>query len=155
MEKWKYFFELNGQPRIITVSNRTAEPNREAFRRAEEQNDSRVGAPMPGTISNVIAKVGTTVRSGDLLMTIEAMKMETSLCAVVDGTVREVLVQPGDVVAANQLAIQLRFLFDVSTPSVGLVSASPKRPRDDFRRLDTPLCELDGDAADFLDRPAD
>jgi hypothetical protein len=53
------------------------------------------------------------------------------------------------------LALQLRFLFDVSTPCHGLVSASPKRPRDNVRRLDTPLCELDGDAADFLDRPAD
>ena len=53
------------------------------------------------------------------------------------------------------LALQLRFRFDVSAPCHGLVSASPKRPRDDVRRLDTPLCELDGDAADFLDRPAD
>jgi hypothetical protein len=37
----------------------------------------------------------------------------------------------------------------------GLVSASPERPSDDVRGLDTPLCEFDGDAADFLDGPAD
>ncbi len=53
------------------------------------------------------------------------------------------------------LALQLHFLFEVCAPRFGLVGAPPERPCDDVGGLDAPLCELDGDAADFLDRPAD
>ena len=52
-------------------------------------------------------------------------------------------------------ALQLHFLFEVCAPRFGLVCAPPERPCDDVGGLDAPLCELDGDAADFLDRPAD
>ena len=58
------------------------------------------------------------------------------------------------------LALQLRFLFelcalDVGEASFGLMGSAPKRPGDDAGRLDASLGELYGDAADFLDRPAD
>jgi hypothetical protein len=53
------------------------------------------------------------------------------------------------------LALQLRFPFEVCVARFGLVGAPPERPRDDMGGLDAPLGELDGDAADFLDRPAD
>src|ERR1700752_1523086 len=62
--------------------------------------------------------------------------------------------------AAFSLALQLHFSFEICTPemsttSIGLVGAPPQRPCDDVSGLDTPVGELDGDAADFLDRPAD
>jgi len=57
-------------------------------------------------------------------------------------------------------ALQLLFLFELcafemSEASFGLMGSAPKRPCDDVCGLDTPLCELDGDTADFLDGPAD
>lgn len=52
------------------------------------------------------------------------------------------------------LALQLRFPFEVCVARFGLVGAPPERPCDDLGGLDAPLGELDGDAADFLDRPA-
>jgi hypothetical protein len=45
----------------------------------------------------------------------------------------------------------LLFSFEVSAARFGLVSSAPERPCEDVRGLDAPLCELDGDAADFLD----
>lgn len=53
------------------------------------------------------------------------------------------------------LPLQLPFSFDVSAAGRSLVSAPPERPGDDMGGLDAPLRELDGDMADFLDRPAD
>ena len=61
---------------------------------------------------------------------------------------------------SQALALQLRFACEVctlemGTTSIGLVGAPPQRPCDDVSGLDAPVGELDGDAADFLDRPAD
>jgi len=53
------------------------------------------------------------------------------------------------------LALQLHFLFEVRASCFGLVGAPPERPCDDKSGLDAPLRELYGDAADFLNRPAD
>jgi len=57
--------------------------------------------------------------------------------------------------AVIDLALQLRFSFDMSAPCFRLVGASPKRPCDGACGLDAALSEFDGDAADFLHRPAD
>ena len=53
------------------------------------------------------------------------------------------------------LALQLLFLFEVGAAGFGLVGAAPERPCDDVCGLDAPLCEFEGDATDFLDRPSD
>jgi hypothetical protein len=53
------------------------------------------------------------------------------------------------------LALQLHFLSEVSAASVGLVSTPPERPCENTVDRDAPLSELDSDATDFLDRPAD
>jgi hypothetical protein len=55
----------------------------------------------------------------------------------------------------HDLALQLRFPFEMGAPRFSLVSASPDRPRDDMGGLDAPLRQLDRDTTDFLDRPAD
>jgi pyruvate carboxylase len=73
----------------------------------EAGNTRHVGAPMPGTIATVKAIVGQKVAKGDLLLTMEAMKMETSVRAEADGTVAEVLVKPGVQVDAKDLLVVL------------------------------------------------
>ena len=61
-------------------------------------------------------------------------------------------VQAGD---GAVLTLQLHFVLEVRSLCFGLMSASPERPCDDASGLDAPLRELEGDATDFLDRPAD
>jgi len=102
----KVFFELNGQPRIIKVPDRIhGAASAITLRKAEDENPLHVGAPMPGVISTVAVQGGQAVKSGDVLVSIEAMKMETALHADKDGTVKEVLVTPGAQIDAKDLLV--------------------------------------------------
>ena len=100
------FFELNGQPRRVKVPDRIHGGSAARLRRkAEAGNEAHVGAPMPGVISTLVVAAGQAIRAGDVLLSIEAMKMETALHAERDGTVSEVLVKAGDQIDAKDLLI--------------------------------------------------
>uniref|UniRef100_Q07TZ1 Pyruvate carboxylase n=1 Tax=Rhodopseudomonas palustris (strain BisA53) TaxID=316055 RepID=Q07TZ1_RHOP5 len=101
----KVFFELNGQPRIIKVPNRTATAKVAARRKAEDGNADHVAAPMPGVVSTVAVHAGQEVKAGDVLLSIEAMKMETALHAERDGKIAEVLVAAGAPIDAKDLLV--------------------------------------------------
>ena len=103
----RVFFELNGQPRIVLVPNRTAVATLPARRKAEEGNDTHVAAPMPGSVSTISVRPGQPVKAGDVLLTIEAMKMETALHAPRDGLVKEVLVHAASHIDAKDLLVVL------------------------------------------------
>jgi pyruvate carboxylase len=103
----RVFFELNGQQRIVRVPNRSAASGIVHKLKAEEGNDRHVVAPMPGIVSTVAVKPGQTIKAGDVLLSIEAMKMETALYAPRDGTVEAVHVAPGAPIDAKDLLILL------------------------------------------------
>ena len=91
----------------MKVPNRSAKATVEVRRKAEEGNDAHVAAPMPGAISTVAVKKGESIKAGDVLLTIEAMKMETALHAPRDGTIAELLVTPGAQIDAKDLLVVL------------------------------------------------
>ena len=99
------FFELNGQPRRVKVPNRAKGASGGVKRKAELGNDKHVGAPMPGVVSTVAVSQGQNVKAGDVLLSIEAMKMETALRAERDGSIAEVLVRPGEQIDAKDLLV--------------------------------------------------
>jgi len=66
-----------------------------------------IKAPMPGLILDVLVQVGDTVKEGDYLLVLEAMKMENTLTALADGVVKSVLVIKGEKVEKNQLLIEI------------------------------------------------
>lgn len=99
------FFELNGQPRRVKVPDRAHGGSAKARRKAEPGNESHVGAPMPGVVSTLAVGAGQAVKAGDVLLSIEAMKMETALHAERDGTIAEVLVRAGDQIDAKDLLV--------------------------------------------------
>ena len=100
------FFELNGQPRRVKVPDRAhGASNGKARPKAEAGNDAHLGAPMPGVVSGVSVSAGQAVKAGDVLLSIEAMKMETALHAERDGVVAEVLVKAGDQIDAKDLLV--------------------------------------------------
>ncbi len=103
----KVFFELNGQPRVIRVPNRLVKSSTEARPKAEIGNDNHFGAPMPGVVATVAVQPGQQVHEGDLLLTIEAMKMETGIHAERDAVIKAVHVQPGTQIDAKDLLIEL------------------------------------------------
>ncbi|MCL4145306.1 UNVERIFIED_CONTAM: hypothetical protein GTU68_066409 [Idotea baltica] len=67
---------------------------------------------MPGVISTVKVANGQSVSAGDVLLSIEAMKMETAIYADVDGVVQELLVKAGDQIDAKDLLVQLASTAD-------------------------------------------
>jgi pyruvate carboxylase len=103
----RVFFELNGQPRIARVPDRRAQARVQKRRRAEAGNPAHVAAPMPGLVATVAVQPGQAVKAGDLLLTIEAMKMETSIHAERDGTVKAVHAPAGSSVDAKDLLVEL------------------------------------------------
>ncbi len=102
----RVFFELNGQPRTVKVANRKFVDKTEKRRKGDANNPQHVSSPMPGMISSIGVKAGQTVEAGDILLTIEAMKMETAIRSERDARVDLVLVSAGDNVDAKDLLIE-------------------------------------------------
>jgi pyruvate carboxylase len=101
------FFELNGQPRSVKVPDRSHVAVKPPRRKADLTNPSHVAAPMPGTVATVPVSQGGRVSRGDVLVTIEAMKMETTVRADRDGTVAEVVTHAGEKVDSKDLLVVL------------------------------------------------
>jgi pyruvate carboxylase len=101
------FFELNGQPREVVVTDRAVEGNLHKAPKADPDDPDHVAAPMPGKISTVAVKKGQAVKTGERLLSIEAMKMETAVYSPRDAKVADVLVRAGSVVSAKDLLIVL------------------------------------------------
>ncbi|MEC8582071.1 MAG: pyruvate carboxylase [Pseudomonadota bacterium] len=102
----RVFFELNGQPRSIRVPNRKVKATTAARPKAEMGNPNHVGAPMPGVVASVGVSAGQSVKEGDLLLTIEAMKMETGLHAERDAVIKAVHVTAGGQIDAKDLLVE-------------------------------------------------
>ena len=102
------FFELNGQPRSMRVTDFSAENQHPANRLADDGNLNHVAAPMPGVISTIVTKVGQKVKRGDTLLAIEAMKMETAVTANKDGVIAEIVTTIGEHVNAKDLLLIFR-----------------------------------------------
>ncbi len=103
----KVFYELNGQPRVIRVPNRAVKAKTASRPKAQEGNPLHVGAPMPGVVASLAVTVGQKVNVGDMLLTIEAMKMETGLHADRVGVVKAVHVTAGAQIDAKDLLVEM------------------------------------------------
>ncbi len=101
------FFEMNGQPREVTVTDRSLVSDTAVAAKADPNNPKQIGASMPGMVILVAAQAGEKVARGQKLMTLEAMKMETTIAAECDGTVETVHVTTGTQVNAGDLLITL------------------------------------------------
>lgn len=68
---------------------------------------SGVTAPLSGSVARVLVEEGQEIASGDVLVVLEAMKMETEITAPRDGTVAAILVSAGEAVAGGQVLVEL------------------------------------------------
>jgi pyruvate carboxylase len=99
------FFELNGQPREVTVADNALDSETTTAAKADPANPKQVGASMPGMVILIAVQPGEKVARGQKLMTLEAMKMETTIAAESDGAVAAVHVATGNQVEAGDLLI--------------------------------------------------
>ena len=70
---------------------------------APTANGTQVKAPMPGTILAVKASAGQAVKAGDVIVVLEAMKMENDIVAPCDGTIKEIVVAKGATVNTDDI----------------------------------------------------
>jgi len=77
----------------------------------ESSHDSASGdilkSPMPGKVIKVLSEVGAEVKKGDVLLIVEAMKMENNLLAPRDGIVEEINVKEGEMVDGSKVLLSL------------------------------------------------
>jgi pyruvate carboxylase len=100
-------FELNGSRREIRVPDPHTTSMAVQVQMADSTDKSQIGSSIPGMVSKVMVKVGDTVKENQVVAVVEAMKMETSVVAGMDGVVKEVLVTPGKTVKAGELLIRI------------------------------------------------
>lgn len=74
---------------------------------AGAQGAVKVNAPMPGKILKVNVNAGAAVKKGDVLLVLEAMKMENEICAPQDGTVATVECAAGDSVESGKVLVSM------------------------------------------------
>ncbi|MCB9769254.1 MAG: pyruvate carboxylase [Candidatus Omnitrophica bacterium] len=101
------FFELNGQSREVTVTDRALEPETPRHPKADPSNPAHVAAPMPGMVVNIAVQSGDSVAKGQKLLMLEAMKMQTIIAAERDGTISEVHVHPGTQIETGDLLMTI------------------------------------------------
>ncbi|MBI2679518.1 MAG: pyruvate carboxylase [Candidatus Solibacter usitatus] len=98
------FFELNGQPREVTVRDRSLKAGVERLK-ADGKHPGHVGAPLPGMLTTVAVELNQVVEKGDRLLVIEAMKMQSTVYAPVAGKVTAIHAHAGQQVEAKDLLV--------------------------------------------------
>lgn len=99
------FFELNGQPREVDIRDRSLKQIEEKREKADASKPGEVGAPLPGVITIVAVREEQSVKKGDRLLVMEAMKMQTTVYAPVSGHIRRLVGQAGQQVEAKDLLL--------------------------------------------------
>ena len=103
----KVFMRLNGQTRIIEVRDRSIKVSFRENEKADRANIKHVGAPLQGKLSQLLINEGETVKKHQPLFVIEAMKMETTIAATVDGAISRIILQAGAMVRTDDLVVIL------------------------------------------------
>lgn len=101
------FFELNGQPREVVVSDKALADKAPKRVKAEPGDTSQSGSPMSGLVSQILVSPGDKVQIGQPLFVLEAMKMETTVRAECAGIVQSILVMAGAQVVGQDLVVRL------------------------------------------------
>jgi len=98
-------FELNGQTRSVQVRDETVVPKTAPNRKAVERNE--IGSPLMGRLATVLVAPGDVVDMDTPIFVIEAMKMETTITAPFESTIKAVHLQAGELVGQGDLVIEL------------------------------------------------
>ncbi|MBM7095909.1 pyruvate carboxylase [Bacillus sp. H-16] len=100
------YFELNGQPREVYVTDQSIESDVKMKVKADKNNDRHIGASMPGTVIKTLVSEGDEVKKGDHLIITESMKMETTVQAPYDGKIAALQVVNEESIQAGDLLIE-------------------------------------------------
>ena len=101
------YFKVNGQSRSVKIKDESIKIDLVVHAKAEKGNDKHIGAPLQGMLSTVLVKNGDKIVKNQPLFIIEAMKMETTITAIADTVIADVVLQPGIMVNSDDLIVVL------------------------------------------------
>lgn len=96
-------FQVNGMLRTVKIQDKNLETKADRKLKADKTNPQHLGSSIPGTVGKVLVKEGDAVTENMPLLTVEAMKMETTVVSKITGTVDKIYVQQGDTVSQDDL----------------------------------------------------
>lgn len=109
-------------PSIKPVAPKAAAAAPAAPRTAQPAGSVVVKSPLPGSIVKVVAAAGQPVKKGDLLLTMESMKMENQVTSEYEGTIKSVLVQPGQNVMQDDKLVEIETVAVAAAPAAAPVA---------------------------------
>ncbi len=99
----RLWFHFNGETYVFEPAT-----DKKSAKAAVGLNPETIAAPMPGKILRVEINAGAKVKTGQVLIVMEAMKMEYTLTAAMDGEVTEAGCKPGEQVRLGQVLVRLK-----------------------------------------------
>ncbi|WP_308990930.1 pyruvate carboxylase [Mariniflexile litorale] len=101
------YFKLNGQGRSVDIKDNSIKVEKVEHAKADKTDPLQIGAPLQGMLSNILVKKGDKVVKNQPLFIIEAMKMETTITATEEATIKQLVLKPGIMVNSEDLVIKL------------------------------------------------
>jgi len=101
------YFKVNGQARNVQIKDTSIKVDKVEHVKANKEDIHEIGAPLQGMLSTVLVKKGEKVKKNQPLFIIEAMKMETTITAIEDATIKKIVLKAGVMVNADDLVLVL------------------------------------------------
>jgi len=101
------YFKVNGQGRSVQIKDESIKIDKVEHVKADKNDPKEIGAPLQGMLSTILVKKGEKVSKNQPLFIIEAMKMETTITAVEDTTIKQLVLKSGVMVNSEDLIIKL------------------------------------------------
>ncbi|TXD48036.1 pyruvate carboxylase [Polaribacter sp. IC073] len=99
------YFKVNGQGRAVQIKDAAVKVHTIENLKADRNDAKEIGAPLQGMLSAILVKKGEKVSKNQPLFIIEAMKMETTITAVADATVKKLFLKEGGMVHSEDLVL--------------------------------------------------
>jgi pyruvate carboxylase len=99
---------LNGQPREVTVRDKSLRAAVAVRPKADPGDAGQVAAPIPGSVTSIAVEAGRQVEKGERLLVMEAMKMQTTVYAPRAGEVKQILAKVGETVEPKDLLMVIQ-----------------------------------------------
>jgi pyruvate carboxylase len=101
------YFKVNGQGRYVQIKDESIKVSTIENIKVDKGNATEIGAPLQGMLSTILVRKGEKVSKNQPLFIIEAMKMETTITAIANGTIKKIQLKEGIMVNTEDLVIRL------------------------------------------------
>ncbi|GGE16009.1 pyruvate carboxylase [Psychroflexus salis] len=102
------FFKVNGQTRTVLIRDESIKVEKVQHQKIDKNNAKHIGAPLQGSLTQILVSKGDKIEKNQALFVIEAMKMETTVTANTSGEVEEVILPSGVMVFAEDMVLRLK-----------------------------------------------